>query len=147
MVMRARDLARPYPVLSPDADAAEAAHLLAREEIEAVFVAGDGGLAGVVHDAGLLRWLLPRYLDDDRILAGVLGEGAADELCRGLEGHRVADLLAEGSIPRIDGDANLVEVAEVLARTQASVVAVMQGRRLLGGITTSALIRRLLERP
>ena len=147
MVMRARARARPYPVLSPDADAAEAARLLAREEIEAVFVAGDGGLVGVVHDAGLLRWLLPRYLYDDWILAGVLGEGAADELWRRLEGHRVADLLAEGGIPRIEGDANLVEVAEVLARTQVSVVAVMQGRRLLGGITTSALIRRLLERP
>jgi CBS domain-containing protein len=145
--MRARDLARPFPTFPLDVDAAEVARLLATEEVGVVFVTGsDGALRGAVTDASLLRFLLPRYLDTDPALAGVFEEAAADMLRDRLEGRSAGDLLATAhtDIERVDGDANLIEVAEVLVRRRAPVVSVWDGNRLVGGITTSALLRQLL---
>jgi CBS domain-containing protein len=145
--MRARDLASPFPILLLDADAAEVARLLAAEEVGVVFLTGaEGRLRGAVTDASLLWFLLPRYLDTDPALAGVLEEAAADVLRDRLAGRGAGDLLATAhtDIERVDGDANLIEVAEVLVRRRAPVVSVWDGDRLVGGITTSALLRRLL---
>jgi CBS domain-containing protein len=51
-------------------------------------------------------------------------------------------------LAEVDGDDTLLTVAAALARTGASLVAVRdQDGRLLGGITTSRLIRRLLGAP
>jgi hypothetical protein len=47
-------------------------------------------------------------------------------------------------VPEVDGDANLIEVAALLCRTRAPVAAVRDTGRLLSGITTSALLTRLL---
>jgi CBS domain-containing protein len=146
--MRARDLAVPYPLLPADAPAAEAARLLAEEEVDAVFVERQGRLQGVVSDIGLLVRLLPGYIIEDPKLAQVMEEGATDLLWRRLEGHRVEELLpraASGEVPQVDGDATLMEVAAVMAGARAPMVAVRQGDRLIGGITSSALLTRLLR--
>ena len=121
--MRARDLAVTYPSLTPDAPAEEAARQLAEEAVEGVFVQDEqGGLRGCVSDTTLLGFLLPRYLAEDRTLVGMLGE--------------------------VDGDDTLLTVAATLARTGASLVVVRdENSRLLGGITTSRLIRRLQGAP
>jgi CBS domain-containing protein len=146
--MRARDLAVPYPLLPADAPAAEAARLLAEEEVDAVFVDRQGQLQGVVSDIGLLVRLLPGYIIEDPTLAQVMEEGATDLLWRRLEGHRVEELLpraASGEVPQVDGDATLMEVAAVMAGARAPMVAVRDGGRLIGGITSSALLTRLLR--
>ena len=146
--MRARDLAVPYPLLPADAPAAEAARLLAEEEVDAVFVERQGRLQGVVSDIGLLVRLLPGYVIEDPKLAQVMEEGATDLLWRRLEGHRVEELLpkaASGEVPQVDGDATLMEVAAVMAGARAPMVAVREGGRLIGGITSSALLTRLLR--
>ena len=146
--MRARDLAVPYPLLPADAPAAEAARLLAEEEVDAVFVERQGRLQGVVSDIGLLVRLLPGYIIEDPKLAQVMEEGATDLLWRRLEGHRVEELLpraASGEVPQVDGDATLMEVAAVMAGARAPMVAVREGGRLIGGITSSALLTRLLR--
>ncbi|HEV2895559.1 MAG TPA: CBS domain-containing protein [Actinomycetota bacterium] len=144
--MRARDLAVPYPLLPADAPAAEAARLLAEEEVDAVFVERHGQLQGVVSDIGLLVRLLPGYIIEDPKLAQVMEEGAADLLWRRLEGHTAGELLAKkgSEVPQVDGDATLMEVAAVMAGARAPMVAVRQGDRLIGGITSSALLTRLL---
>jgi CBS domain-containing protein len=145
--MRARDLAVPYPVLPADAPAAEAARLLAQQEVDAVFVERQGQLQGVVSDIGLLVRLLPGYVIEDPTLAQVMEEGATDLLWRRLEGRRVEELLpraASGEVRQVDGDATLMEVAAVMAGARAPMVAVRQGGRLIGGITSSALLTRLL---
>jgi CBS domain-containing protein len=161
VTMRARELARPLPVLPLTAPAAEVARLLAAESVGVVFVQDPaGGLEGAVTDTRLLWFLLPGYLHQDPGLAGVLEEAAAETLRDRLAGRTARDLLATAhrDVPEIDGDANLVEVAALLCRTRAPVAAVRDrpggrererdrgGRgRLLGGITTSALLYRLLE--
>jgi CBS domain-containing protein len=146
--VRARDLAITYPALAPDAPAEEAARLLAEEPVEGVFVQDQhGGLQGVVTDTSLLAFLLPRYLAEDRALVGVLGEDVADALWQRLAGRPVRDLLAAtaAGVAEVDADATLVEVAATLVRSGASLVVVRdRDGRLLGGITTSRLITRLL---
>jgi CBS domain-containing protein len=148
--MRAREIAITYPSLTPDTPAAEAARLLAEEAVEEVFVLDEqGGLQGCVSDTTLLGFLLPRYLAEDRALVGVLGEDVADALWQRLRGRPARDLLpaAEAAgLAEVDGDATLLAVAATLARTGASLVVVREeGGKLLGAITTSRLIRQLLE--
>jgi CBS domain-containing protein len=77
----------------------------------------------------------------------VVEEGAADVLWRRLEGHTAGELLSKegGEMPQVDGDATLMEVAAVMAGARAPMVAVRQGDRLIGGITSSALLTRLLQ--
>jgi CBS domain-containing protein len=149
--MRARDLAAPYPSVAPDTPAEEAARLLAEEPVEGVFVQDDQGeLQGLVADTTLLAFLLPRYLAEDRALVGVLGEDVADALWQRLRGRTVRDLLpaSTAGLPEVDGNDTLVKVAATLVRSGASLVAVRdRDGRLLGGITTSQLIRRLLGGP
>jgi CBS domain-containing protein len=146
--MRARDLAVPYPLLPADAPAAEAARLLAEEKVDAVFVDRQGQLQGVVSDIGLLVRMLPGYIIEDPTLAQVMEEGAADLLWRRLEGHRVVELLPRtggAEVPQVDGNATLMQVAAVMAGARAPMVAVREGGRLIGGITSSALLTRLLR--
>ena len=146
--VRARDLAITYPSLAPDAPAEEAARLLAEEPVEGVFVQDQhGGLQGVVTDTTLLAYLLPRYLAEDHALVGVLGEDVAEALWQRLAGRPVRELLsaAIASVAEVDDDATLVEVAAALVRSGAALVVVRDSSgRLLGGITTSRLITRLL---
>jgi CBS domain-containing protein len=149
--MRARDLPTPYPSVAPDTPAEEAARLLAEEAVEGVFVQDEhGNLQGVVADTTLLAFLLPRYLAEDRALVGVLGEDVADALWQRLRGRTVRDLLpaSTAGLPEVNGNDTLVKVAATLVRSGASLVAVRdRDGRLLGGITTSQLIRRLLGGP
>jgi CBS domain-containing protein len=146
-VTRARDLAAPYPSLPTDAPAAEVARALAEEEVDVVFIERHGQLQGVVSDIGLLARLLPSYVIEDPKLAQVLEEGAADLLWRRLEGRRADELLAKAGseIPQVDGDATMMEVAATMAAARAPLVAVREGGRLIGGITSSALLTRLLQ--
>jgi CBS domain-containing protein len=146
--VRARDLATPYPSLAPGSPAEQAARLLAEEPVEGVFVHDQhGGLQGVVTDTTLLSFLLPRYLAEDRALLGVLGEDVAEALWQRLGGRSVQELLSATtrSVAEVDEDATLLEVAAVLVRSGAALVVVRgQDGRLLGGITTSRLLTRLL---
>jgi hypothetical protein len=145
--MRARDLAAPYPSLPTDAAASQVARVLAQEEVDVVFIERQGQLQGVVSDIGLLARLLPSYILEDPKLAQVLEEGAADLLWRRLEGRRADELLAKAGseIPQVEGDATLMEVAAAMAGARAPLVAVREGGRLIGGITSSALLTRLLQ--
>jgi hypothetical protein len=149
-VTRARELAVAYPSLPADAPAAEVARLLAEESVDAVFVEHQGQLQGVVSDIGLLTRLLPGYLLEDRALAQVLEENAAELLWQRLEGHTAADLLPtkRAEVAQVDDDATLIEIAAAMTRANAPLVAVRaRDGRLLGGITTSQLITRLLGAP
>jgi CBS domain-containing protein len=146
--VRARDLAIAYPSLAPDTPAQEAARLLAEEAVEGVFVQDKHGrLQGVVTDTTLLSFLLPRYLAEGRALVGVLGEDVAEVPWQRLRGRPVQELLSgsPAGLAEVNGDDTLVTVAATLVRAGVSLVAVRDpGGRLLGGITTSRLIRQLL---
>ena len=147
--MKARNLASPQPVLRSDAPAGEAAAVLARHEIRAVLVVDERErFVGVLSDSELLRGLLPPYVGEASMLAHVLEEGAAEILYRRLEGRLVAGLMPNDRdvVPVVDADDTLVEVASVMVRARASAVGVMDGGRLIGGITIDDLLSHLLSR-
>ena len=145
--MRAGELARPYPVIDLTATAIEAGRMLAQEDIDVLLVKGSDGVpVGALHDIGLLTAMLPHYLVEDRALARVLGEGDSDDLWSRLEGKTVEDLLTANPapLPTVEHDATLIQVAAQMCATGAALVAVVEGTRILGGVTTSALLTRLL---
>ena len=147
--MKARNLASPQPVVRADAPARDAASVLARHDVRAVLVVDERDeFLGVLSDSELLRGLLPAYVDQARMLARVLEEGAAEVLYRRLEGRSVADLmLDDGDVePLVSGDDTLIEVASVMVRARAPAVGVMDDGRLIGGITIDHLLTHLLSR-
>ncbi len=149
--MRAHDLATPFPTVALDSDALEAARLLAARQLPGVLVVDADGLPYAVLPASrLVKLLVPVYVIEDPALAAVVDEPHADRLCQALSGRSVADCLPrERSVPPIaDADDTALEVAALMARERSPLVAVVDradGARLLGVITASHLLNRLLE--
>ncbi len=146
--MKARNLASPQERLRHDAPAAEAAAVLARHDLRAVLVVGDAGeFVGVLSDSELLRALLPPFIGESQALARVLEEGASEVLFLRIESLTVRDLMPDERdvAPIVDGDDTLVEVADVMVRSRASLVGVMDEGRLVGGISIDDLISHLLK--
>jgi CBS domain-containing protein len=146
--VKARNLASPQERLRYDAPAAEAAAVLARHDLRAVLVVGDvGEFVGVLSDSELLRALLPPFVGESQALARVLEEGASDVLFRRVENLSVRDLMPDerDAVPIVRGDDTLVEVADVMVRSRASLVGVLDEGRLIGGISIDDLISHLLK--
>ena len=146
--MKALGLVSPPEVVRVDASAQEAALVLSRIQTKAALVLDDDRFIGVVTDEDLLRALLPSYIGDADALARVLEEGSSERLWQRLEGRTVRDLMSRGrgEDPVVDGGASLVEVASVMIRAQAPIVAVIDDGRLVGGITLDHLLTHLLSR-
>ena len=147
--MRARDLARPFPTVTPDTEAMDAARAMAGERLPGLIVCGeDGRPYTVLPGSQVLRFLIPTYIQDDPPLARVLDDKAADELCRRLTHSTVRDLLPRqrdvDELPVVHGDATSLEVAAVMARMHSPLVAVVDGDRVVGAITVSQLLEDLL---
>jgi len=151
--MRARDLARPFPIVTPDTDAMDAAQAMAEQRLPGLLVCDDGGRPyTILPGSQVLRFLIPSYVQDDPRLARALDEQASDELCRKLEHSTVRDLLPRpqdvDELPVVDADATSLEVAAVMARMHSPLVAVVDhhddGDRVIGAITVSQLLDHLL---
>lgn len=147
--MRARELARPFPVVFPDTDASDAARAMAAERLPGLIVCSDDGRPWtVLPGSQVLRFLIPAYVQDEPGLARALDEQAADELCRRLEHRTVRDLLPRpqdlDELPVVDSDATGLEVAAVMARMHSPLVAVVDGDEVVGAITVSQLLDYLL---
>ncbi|MFD0258961.1 CBS domain-containing protein [Kitasatospora indigofera] len=155
--MRARDLAEPFPTVSLDDQALDAARLLAEHRLPGLLVLDESGHPRAVLPASqLVRMLVPGYVIEDPSLAAVIDEAHADRLCDELTGVSVRECLPrDAPAPAVASDDDTaVEVAALMARTRSPLVAVVQrpaGRRgtsgggeLLGVITASNLLHRLL---
>jgi CBS domain-containing protein len=150
--VRARDLARPFPVVTLDSDAMEAARTMAAERLPGLIVTdADGRPHTVLPGSQVLRFLIPTYVQDDPALARALDERASDALCRRLQAVRVRDMLPRrqelDDLPVVDEDATALEVAAVMARMHSPLVAVVSDRGLVGAITVSRLLDYLLPEP
>ena len=146
--MKARNLASPREIVRDDAPAVEAAAVLSRHDVRAVLVVdGSGEFVGVLSDSELLRALLPPFIAESRSLARVLEESASEALYRRVEHLTVRDLMPdERDVPPIlSGDDTLVEVADTMVRSRASLVGVLDDGRLIGGISIDDLISHLLK--
>jgi CBS domain-containing protein len=146
--VKARGLAGPQETLRADAAAHEAALVLSRIQTSAALVVDGDRFVGIVTDEHLLRALLPSYVEEADALARVLEEGSAERLWQRLEGLTVRDLIVRDrdEEPVVDGGATLVEVASMMVRAEARIVAVVDDGRLVGGITIDHLLTHLLSR-
>ena len=77
--MRAEALAEEFPVVTVDSDALAAARLLAEHRLPGILVTdGSGKPFAVLPASQVVRFIVPRYVQDDPSLAGVLNESTAD---------------------------------------------------------------------
>lgn len=147
--MRARDLAEDLPTVDLNTDAMDAARTLARHRIPGLVVMDeDGSPYAVLPGSQVLRFVIPSYVQDDLQLAAVYDELAVDELCAQLQGRPVRDLLPKrqqgDDLSVVEGDANMMEVAALVARLRSPLVGVVDDGVYVGAITVSRLLQHLV---
>ncbi|MFF8277954.1 CBS domain-containing protein [Streptomyces lateritius] len=150
--MRARDLAEPYPFVTTDDDAMDAARLLARQSLPALLVLdADGQPHAIVPGSQVLRQVLPDYVIDDPLVASAAGGTIDAEIAERLRGLTVAEWLPRRLFPPpyVGPDATAVEVAALMARTHSPLVAVIERQgdqvRLAGTVTAARLMSCFLD--
>ena len=149
--MRARDLAVEYETVGVDTDALAAARLMAEHKLPALLVVDEQGVPKAILPASqMIKILVPAYVVEDPTLAAVVDERHADRLCQALVGRTVRDCLSKSvpAPPIAAPDDTALEVAAQMAQVRSPLVAVVDrdkaGARLLGVITASHLLERLL---
>ena len=81
--MHAEDIAEDFPVVSIDSGALDAARLLAEHRLPGIVVTDSAGKPYAVLPASqVVRFIVPRYVQDDPALARVLNDSAADRAAR-----------------------------------------------------------------
>jgi len=92
--MRARELSEPYPTVALDSQAMEAVKAMAGQRLPGLIVCDeDGHPYTVLPGSQVLRFLIPRYVQDDPALARAFGERASDEMLGKLSTSTVRDVL------------------------------------------------------
>ncbi|MGA9362515.1 MAG: CBS domain-containing protein [Mycobacterium sp.] len=146
--MRAAELAEDFPVVTVDSDALDAARLLAEHRLPGIVVTDNSGKPFAVLPASqVVRFIVPRYVQDDPSLAGVLNESMADRAADKLGGKTVGSMLPDHltNVPSADVDDTIIEVAAVMARLRSPLMAVVKDDKLFGVITASRLLAAALK--
>ncbi|HME77771.1 MAG TPA: CBS domain-containing protein [Mycobacterium sp.] len=146
--MRAEDLEEKFPIVPIDSDAVDAARKIAEHNLPGLLVTDTSGKPYAVLPAfAMLRFILPRYVQDDLTLAGVLGDTTADQAVRNLAGKTVGDVLPDylRDMPSVDARASLTKVAAEMARGRSPLIAVTKDGKLHGVITASHLLAAALK--
>ena len=145
--MHAEDIAEDFPVVTIDSDALEAARTLAEHRLPGIVVTDSSGQPYAVLPASqVVRFIVPRYIQDDPSLAGVLSESMADRAAEKLGGKTVRDVLPEHllDVPAAHADDTIIEVAALMARLRSPLIAVIKDGKLHGVITASRLLAAAL---
>jgi CBS domain-containing protein len=150
--MRARELADEFPTVMESDSALDAARTMSQAGRPGLVVLDDEGRPRtVLPGSQVLRFVIPRYVQEDPRLCRVYDEKAADELFGALRGKSVRDLLPDPKdheeLPVVDGDATSIEVAAVMARMRSPIAVVADADGIHGVITVSRLLRTLLPDP
>jgi predicted transcriptional regulator len=131
-----------------DDDALNAVRLMAEQRLPGIVVCEpDGRPSRILPGTQVLRFVIPRYVQDDAALAGVMGERGSDRLLGELAGKKVRELLAdraEADLAIARPDDTVLELAVLMARTHSPVVAVVEDDRLIGCVTLPRLLDVLL---
>jgi len=147
--MHAEDMAEEFPVVTVDTSALEAAAMLAEGRLPGIVVTDSSGKPFAILPASqVVRFIVPRYVQDDPALAGVLGEKVADHAADKLNGKTVRDVLPDHliNVPAAQADDTIIEVAALMARWRSPLIAVMKDGRMHGVITASRLLAAALQR-
>jgi len=146
--MRAEEIAEAFPVVGIDSDALNAAHLLAEHHLPGLLVTDASGKPYAVLPASqVLRFILPRYVQDDPSLAGVLSESMGDHAAERLRGKTVREVLPDHllNLPPVDARDKLIKVAAEMARLRSPLIAVTKNGNLHGVITATRLLAAALK--
>ena len=146
--VRAEDLEEKFPIVPIDSDAVDAARKIAEHHLPGLLVTDTSGKPYAVLPAfAILRFILPRYVQDDLALAGVLGESTPEQAVQNLAGKTVGDVLPDYAreLPTIDARATLVKVAAEMAQRRTPLIAVTKDGKLHGVITASRLLAAALK--
>ena len=146
--MRAEDLEEKFPIVPIDSDAVDAARKIAEHNLPGLLVTDTSGKPYAVLPAfAMLRFILPRYVQDDLTLAGVLGDTTPDQAVQNLAGKTVGDVLPDyvRDMPSVDARATLTRVAAEMARGRSPLIAVTKDGKLHGVITASHLLAAALK--
>ena len=91
--MRAEDLDEQFPIVDVDSDALDAARMIAEHSLPGLIVSDASQKPyAVLLASEVLHLILPRYVQDDITLAGVMGDALADH-AQNLAGKTVGDVL------------------------------------------------------
>ncbi|BCJ75117.1 hypothetical protein CS0771_46610 [Catellatospora sp. IY07-71] len=145
--MRAADLLVPWPSVTLDTPAIDAARTLADADLPGLIVVnGTGEPFAVLPGTQVLRLAVPSYCQDDPLLARLVDEAAADVFIRELGERTVLELLPPqpSELPVVASDATALEIAALMARTRSPLVAVVGDGRLLGAVTLHGLLDRVM---
>ena len=147
--MRAASIDEEFPVVDIDSPALDAARMLAEHRLPGIVVlTADGQLYAVLPASQVVRFIVPRYVQDDPLLARVLAESMADAAAETLGGKTIRELLPKRqlTLPTVDADDTILEVATIMGRLQTPLIAVMQQGTLHGVITAARLSAMALKR-
>ena len=131
-----------------DSDAVDAARMIAEHNLPGLLVTDTSGNPYAVLPAfAILRFILPRYVQDNLALAGVVGEPTRDEATANLAGKTVGAVLPDylRDIPSVDARATIIKVAAEMARARSPLIAVTKDGKLHGVITASHLLAAALK--
>ncbi len=150
--MRARDMAEDLPTVDVDSDAMEAARTLARHRIPGLVVLDDKGVPyTVLPGSQVLRFVSPDVHPGRPALAGRLrrddGRGAVPTAGRARGARPASEAAGPDDLPVVEGDANAMEVAALMARLRSPIVAVVDDGAYAGAVTASRLLEHLILEP
>lgn len=146
--MHAADIAEEFPVITIDAEALEAVRMIAERGLPGILVVdSSGGPFAVLPASQVVRFIVPRFVQEDPLLAGVLSESVADHIAERLGGKAVSAMLPEHlvDVPPAEFDDTILEVAVKMARLRTPLIPVVRNGRLLGVITASRLLAAALK--
>ncbi|WP_406174966.1 CBS domain-containing protein [Streptomyces sp. NBC_00996] len=152
--MRARELARPYPTVSTDDDAAEAARLVVRERLPALLVLDQNQYPyAIVPGARVVQALVPAAVQEDPLLAAVIDDRLDNQVREAMAGQSVATWLPRRHLTAavVGPAASPMQIAALMARKDTPIVAVVERNgvqpTLIGAVTTDALIEYFIGGP
>lgn len=146
--MRAAEIDEEFPAVGIDSPALDAVRMLAQQRLPGiVVVTADGQLYAVLPASQVVRFIVPRYVQDDPLLASVLAESMADGAVEKLRGKTIRELLPQNrlTLPAADAADTIIEVATIMGRLRSPLIAVMKQGRLHGVITASRLLTMALK--
>jgi CBS domain-containing protein len=146
--VRAEDLEEKFPIVPIDSDAIDAARMIAEHNLPGLLVTDASGNPYAVLPAfAILRFILPRYVQDDLALAGVVGDPTPEQAQQNLAGKSVGDLLPSSvrDMPSVDARATITKVAAEMAQQRSPLMAVTKNGKLHGVITASHLLAAALK--
>lgn len=146
--MQAAEIAEDFPVVDIDSSALEAARMFAKHRLPGIVVlTADRQLYAVLPAYEVVRFIVPVYVQDDPLLAGLVTESMADQTAQKLAGKTVRELLPQPQVtlPVANPDDTIIEVAAMMGRFRTPLVAVMKQGALHGVITASRLLSMALK--